>query len=248
MENPFSLIGKTILVTGASSGIGRGIAIQCAKMGAKVFLTGRDEERLKSSLSMCNGGGYKSMDLSKEEDIDQLVEGCPVINGIVHCAGISQICGVKHITKESVDKINNINYLAPVLLTSKIIKKKKLQKNSSIVFIASMSGMFSANVGESIYAATKGALCSFSKIAAFELAKQGIRVNTICPAVIQTPLLSVSNETFSEDQLNDKKAEYPLGRFGTPEDVANATVFLLSDAASWITGIDLLVDGGYCLR
>lgn len=186
--------------------------------------------------------------MSKEEDIDQLVEGCPVINGIVHCAGISQICGVKHITKESVDKINNINYLAPVLLTSKIIKKKKLQKNSSIVFIASMSGMFSANVGESIYAATKGALCSFSKIAAFELAKQGIRVNTICPAVIQTPLLSVSNETFSEDQLNDKKAEYPLGRFGTPEDVANATVFLLSDAASWITGIDLLVDGGYCLR
>lgn len=194
------------------------------------------------------GGGYKSLDLSKEEDIDHLVEECPVINGIVHCAGISQICGVKHITKESVDKINNINYLAPVLLTSKIIKKKKLQKNSSIVFIASMSGLFSANVGESIYAATKGALCSFSKIAAFELAKQGIRVNTICPAVIQTPLLSVSNETFSEEQLNDKKAEYPLGRFGTPEDVANATVFLLSDAACWITGIDLLVDGGYCLR
>lgn len=248
MNNPFSLDGKTILVTGASSGIGRGIAIQCSRMGANVFLTGRDENRLISSLSMCNGGGYLSSDLSNEEDIDKLVELCPTINGVVHCAGISQLCGVRHINKDSIESITNINYIAPVLLTSNLLKKKKLQKNSSVVFIASMSGKYSANIGEGLYAGTKGALCSFSKIAAFELAKQGIRVNTICPAVVQTPLLEVSNETFSKEQLNDKIAEYPLGRFGTPEDVAYAAIYLLSDAAGWVTGIDLLIDGGYCLK
>lgn len=248
--NPFSLEGKTILVTGASSGIGRGIAVECSKMGAKMVLNGRNVERLNGTLSMLEGEGHMAIasDLSEQEGIDNLVAQCPEINGIVHSAGIPKICGVKHIDRKLLEDIVNVNEIAPILLTAALLKKKKLQKRSSVVFIASMSGVFIANTGEAPYDATKGALAGFTKSAALELAAQGTRVNTICPGLVPTSILELSNEMFSEEQLKDTMyGRYPLKRVGTPEDIANGAIYLLSDASSWVTGINLLIDGGYCL-
>jgi len=250
MINPFSLEGKTILVTGASSGIGRGIAISCSKMGAIVVISGRNIVNLNETLSMMEGVGHTIIvaDLSKQEEIDELVNKCPEINGVVHSAGIPKICAVKHINRTLLEEIVNINEIAPILLTSDLLKKKKIQKRSSIVFIASMSGVYVANVGEAPYSTTKGGLAGFTKSAAFELAAQGTRVNTICPGLIPTNILNLSNEIFSEEQLVDTMySRYPLKRVGTPEDIANGAIYLLSDASSWVTGINLLIDGGYCL-
>lgn len=250
MYNPFSLEGKTILVTGASSGIGRGIAIECSKMGAKVVVNGRNEQRLNETLEKLEGEGHIALraDLSKQEDIDALVAQCPELNGIVHSAGIPKICAVKHISRDLLEEIVNTNEIAPILLTSGLLKKKKIQKGSSIVFIASMSGVFIANTGEAPYDATKGALAGFTKSAALELATQGTRVNTICPGLVPTSILGLSNEMFSEEQLKETMyGRYPLKRVGKPEDIADGAVYLLSDASSWVTGINLLIDGGYCL-
>lgn len=248
--NPFSLQGKTILVTGASSGIGRGIAVGCSKMGGKIVISGRNKERLNETLSLLEGEGHIVIpaDLSKQDGINFLVENCPIIQGCVHSAGIPKICGVKHINRVLLEEIININEIAPILLTSLLLKKKKLQKNASIVFIASMSGVYIANTGEAPYSTTKGALSGFVKGAAFELAAQGTRVNTICPGLVPTSILELSNEIFSEEQLKETMyGRYPLKRVGTPEDIANGAIYLLSDASSWITGINLLIDGGYCL-
>ena len=250
MYNPFSLEGKTILVTGASSGIGRGIAIECSKMGAKVVINGRNEQRLNETLEQLEGEGHIAIraDLSKQEDIDALVAQCPELNGVVHSAGIPKICAVKHINRDLLEEIVNTNEIAPILLTSGLLKKKKIQKGSSIVFIASMSGVFIANTGEAPYDATKSALAGFTKSAALELAAQGTRVNTICPGLVPTSILGLSNEMFSEEQLKETMyGRYPLKRVGKPEDIANGAIYLLSDASSWVTGINLLIDGGYCL-
>lgn len=250
MFNPFSLEGKIILVTGASSGIGRGIAIECSKLGAKLVLNGRNNERLVETLGLLSGVGHVIIqaDLSCQEGIDHLVQKCPSINGCVHSAGIPKICAVKYINRTLLEEIVNVNEIAPILLTSQLLKRKKIQKKSSIVFIASMSGIFVANTGESSYATTKGALSGFVKTAALELASQGIRVNTICPGLVPTRILELSNTMFSEEQLKETMyARYPLKRVGTPEDIAYAAIFFLSEASSWITGVNLLVDGGYCL-
>lgn len=248
--NPFSLEGKTILVTGASFGIGRGIAVECSKMGAKMVVNGRNVERLNETMSMLEGEGHVAIvaDLSKQEEIDDLVAQCPAINGVVHSAGIPKICGVKHIERSLLEEIVNVNEIAPILLTSGLLKKKKLQKKSSIIFIASISGVCVANVGEAPYSTTKGGLAGFTKGAAYELAAQGTRVNTICPALVPTSILGLSNEMFSEQQLKDTMyGRYPLKRVGTPEDIANGAIYLLSDASSWVTGINLIIDGGYTL-
>lgn len=250
MKNPFSLEDKTILVTGASSGIGQGIAIECSKMGGRLVITGRNVDRLNETKSMLEGDGHVMIaaDLTKQEDIDALITQCPPINGVVHSAGIPKIAQVKRISRDLLEEIVNINEIAPILLTSGLLKKKKIERGGSIVFIASMSGVFIANTGESPYSATKGALSGFAKGAALELAGSGTRVNTICPALVPTNILKLSNEMFSEEQLLETMApRYPLKRFGTPQDIANGAIYLLSDASSWVTGINLLIDGGYCL-
>ncbi len=248
--NPFSLEGKTILVTGASSGIGRGIAVECSKMGARMVITGRNLERLNETLRLLEGTNHVTIqaDLSKQEGIEMVVDECLEINGVVHSAGIPKICPVKNIKRDLLEDIVRVNELAPIMLTSGLLKKKKLMKQSSIVFIASMSGVFIANTGEAPYDATKGALAGFTKSAAYELAAQGTRVNTICPGLVPTNILNLSNEMFSEEQLRETMyGRYPLRRVGKPEDIANGAIYLLSDASTWVTGINLLIDGGYCL-
>jgi Dehydrogenases with different specificities (related to short-chain alcohol dehydrogenases) len=250
MMNPFSLAGKTLLITGASSGIGRGIAIECSKMGATMAITGRNEARLKETYDMLEGTNHIMLlaDLSKQEEIEKLVANVPALNGCVHSAGIPKICGVKHIDRNLLEDIINVNEVAPILLTSLLLRKKKLQKKSSIVFISSISGVCVANIGEAPYASTKGAISGFVKTAAYELAAQGTRVNSINPGLVPTRILELSNTVFSEDQLKETMYDrYPLKRVGKPEDIAYGAIYLLSDASSWVTGINLVIDGGYIL-
>ena len=249
MYNPFSLKGKTILITGASSGIGRGTAIECSKMGATVILSGRDEERLKETYCQLEGQGHLIVvgDLTKEEDLQKLIQIMPSLSGIVHSAGISQIKMAKFMDKASLNEIFDVNVVAPIMLNSILLQKRLIQKGSSIVFISSISGVYASQVGEAGYGASKSALIGYMRSAAIELAPQGIRVNCIHPGVIETPLLSLSKDNFSEEMLENMKKKYPLRRFGRPEDVARCAVYLLSEASSFMTGSSILLDGGFSL-
>ena len=250
MENPFSLEGKCILVTGASSGIGRGIAVACSKMGTKVVLSGRNEVRLRETLVSMEGEEHEilSGDLNSEDIRKEIVDKMPELNGIAHCAGISQIQMAKFMDRTSIEGVFQTNFFSPVLLNALLIKKKKLQKNSSIIFISSISGVYRSQIGEGAYGATKAALAGYVKSLALELSTQGIRVNTIHPGVVETPLLDVNNDTLGAEELDALRQRYPLKRFGRPEDIANCAVYLLSDAASWMTGSKILIDGGYTLK
>ena len=250
MINPFSLEGKTILVTGASSGIGRGIAIQCSRMGARVVINGRNEQRLQDTLSQMEGQEHIviSADLANQEGIDRVISNTPVLDGYVHSAGIPTITPVKNIDRELMENMLNVNTIAPITMTSLLVKKKILQKKSSVVLIASISGVCTGNTGEAPYSATKGALSGFVKTAAIELAARGTRINTICPGLVPTTILEMSDKLFSKEQLIETMGpRYPMKRFGTPEDIANGAVYLLSDASSWVTGINLVIDGGFTL-
>ena len=250
MYNPFSLEGKTILVTGASSGIGRGTAIECAKMGAHLVLSGRNEERLQETLMSLEGKGHVALcgDLCIEDVRKEIVEKMPAVNGVVYCAGISQVKMAKFMDVPSLESIFQTNVFSPLLLNTLLLKKKKIMKNSSLVFISSISGVYRSQVGEGGYGATKAALTGYVKSLALELSLQGIRVNTIHPGVVETPLLEVSNGIFGAEELDTLRQKYPLKRFGKPEDVARCAVYLLSEAASWMTGSNILIDGGFTLK
>lgn len=240
--NPFSLAGKTILVTGASSGIGRGIALACAKMGATVIVTGRNVERLNETLNQLPEGDHKaiSADLTKADDIDRLVSELPKLDGLVQCAGVGSRVPCKQISKEDIAHVMQPNMEAPILLQSAILSKKKINKASSIVYIASRAYQ-SPSMGNAIYSASKGAIVAFAKCLALELAPRQIRVNCICPGMVWTDLITndVDKETLEEAQL-----KYPLKRFGTTDDVANLAIYLLSDASCWMTGSCVDISGG----
>ena len=250
MENPFSLVGKSILVTGASSGIGRGIAVACSQMGAKVVLSGRNEARLQETLASLAGEGHIVLrgDLNSEDVRNNMVEIMPELNGIVYCAGVSQIQMAKFMDLPSLESIFQTNVFSPLMLNAFLLKKKKVQKDSSIIFISSISGVYRSQIGEGAYGATKAALTGYVKSLALELSSQGIRVNTIHPGVVETPLLEVSNSTLGVEELETLRQKYPLKRFGKPEDIAHCAVYLLSNASSWMTGSNILIDGGFTLK
>jgi len=248
MYNPFSLNDKTILITGASSGIGRVVSIECSKLGAKVVITGRNRELLNNTYNQLDGDGHFKItaDLTDSADMDKLVKDCPKLNGFVSNAGISKVLLVKSINNASLDEILNINTIAPILLTQKLIKSGKIKNQSSIVYNSSISGLYCVNIGESVYAASKGAINSFAKGAALDLSKQQIRVNCVNPGIISTDLYE-HNEFLTQLDKDEKMKSFPLKRFGKPSDVAFAIIYLLSDAASWVTGTNLIIDGGYTL-
>ena len=247
MYNPFSLENKTILVTGASSGIGRAIAIECSKMGAQVVITGRNEQRLQETYRLLEGTQptYIVADLSKKEDIETVVNQIDHLNGLVNCAGLTIPKPFKFLQEEDIQEVMTVNFNAPLLLTQLLVKKKKLQKAASIVFISSISGIKVSYIGNSIYSASKGAINGFCKGLALELALQQIRVNTVIPGMVETNIVSGGEVT--QEQMEADKQKYPLKRYGKPEEVAYAVVYLLSDASSWVTGSNLLIDGGYTL-
>lgn len=246
--NPFSLEGKNILITGASSGIGRSAAIECSKMGARVIATARNEERLIETLSLLEGEGHQYIvcDLTNEESVDRLVAGLSDIQGLVSNAGVSMLVPIQFINKDYLSSVLDVNTFAPILLLQKLLKNKKIKKGSSIVFTSSISGLGTCAVGSSMYAASKGAISAFIRCAALELAPRNIRVNAVCPAMVDTDLLGLL--PISEDEKKQNLKDYPLGRLGNPSDVAHAMVYLLSDASSWVTGDNLVIDGGLTLK
>lgn len=246
--NPFSLEGKTILVTGASSGIGKAAAIECSKMGAKIIVTARNEVRLSQTLQELEGEGHQMVicDLNNEADIDKMVSNLPEIQGLINNAGFTKILPVQFINAEDINSILQVNTVAPMLLLQKLLKKKKLKKSASVVFTSSMAGLGNTTVGNSMYSASKGAISAFIKCVALELAPKSIRVNAVCPAMVDTGILD--SGTVSQDQLEADIKNYPLGRYGKPTDIAWAMIYLLSDASSWITGDNLVIDGGITLK
>lgn len=247
MHNPFSLVGKRILVTGASSGIGKAIAIESSKMGASVIITGRNEQRLNETYSQLEGHGHDLIvaDLSINEDLNRLHKELPVINGLVNCAGLTKVAPFPFATRDSFEEVMNVNFFAPTELSRLLVKSKKIGKGGSIVFISSVSGVYCSAVASSIYSSSKGAVNGLVKGVALDLAPKGIRVNSVNPGMIDTDIFSGS--AITEEQLKADMQRYPLGRYGKPEEVAYAVIYLLSDAASWITGSNLLIDGGYTL-
>ena len=247
MYNPFSLENKKILVTGASSGIGKAIAIECSKMGARVIITGRNEERLAETYKELVGEhpAYIVADLTKEEDIERLVALTDSLNGLVNCAGLTIPKPFKFLQESDIETVMTVNFNAPLLLTQRLVKKKKLEKGASVVFISSISGTKVSYIAGSIYSASKGAINGLCKGLALELASQQIRVNTVVPGMVETNI--VSGGEIAEEQLEIDRQKYPLKRYGKPEEVAYAVVYLLSGASGWVTGSNLLIDGGYTL-
>lgn len=242
--NPFSLKGKTVLITGASSGIGRETAIVCSKMGATVVITGRNEERLKESYDRLEGEGNLSIaaDLTDTEAIESLVQQLPALTGVVHCVGIGDRSLLKMVKEKDIAKVMRTNFESPVLLQKALLKKKKLVNSASIVFIASRAP-FAPTVGNGIYAASKGALIAYAKVLGLEVANQLMRVNCVCPAMVWTELVERDAAMTGVDYREAEKA-YPLKRYGRPEDVANLIVYLLSDASCWMTGSCIDITGG----
>ena len=245
--NPFSLAGKTILVTGASSGLGQATAIACARMGASLVITGRNADRLQETFDQMGSSSATQIlaDLTDKEDLERLLAALPHLDGAVLCTGNSTTLPLQFGSREKFDEMFEVNFFAPVELLRLMYKKKVLNKGASVVLIASIGGTHSFMPGNGVYGASKAALNSVMKYAAREYASRKVRVNSICPGMVDTPL--IHRGTITEEQLAEDAKRYPLGRYGHPEDIANGALYLLSDASSWLTGHDLVIDGGFSI-
>ena len=242
--NPYSLENKTILVTGASSGIGQTTALECSRLGAKVIITGRNEERLHETLCCLDGGGHLMVaaDLTDPAAIQKLVDSCPELTGVVLCAGKGLLLPILFCGKEKFFDVFNTNFFSPVELLRLLAKKKKIVKQASVVFVSSIGGTGIFANGNAVYGASKSALNSVMRFFAKELAPRLIRVNSVNPGRVNTKL--IKNDKMSDEQTEADMQKYPLKRYGTPEEIAYGIIYLLSDASSWITGHSLVIDGG----
>lgn len=243
--NPFSLEGKTILVTGAAGGIGRATSIECAKLGAKLVLTDINEVGLTETKALLEGEGHEcvSADLTSQEALDDLVSRLPMLDGFVSNAGVTKPTPVKMISKEALERIMSINTYGPIYLTQRLLKKKKFNTNASLVFTVSIGGVYTTAPGNAMYGASKGALQVFVRNVALEGAPR-IRCNSVNPGMVNTNL---AGRAYSDEDKAKDMETYPMKRYGEPRDVALAIVYLLSDASSWVTGHSLIIDGGKTL-
>ena len=238
--HPFHLHGKSVLITGASSGIGRAAAIACAQAGASVILSGRDRERLDASLALlAAGGAHRAIvaDLTDPAQLAALAEQAGMLDGVVHSAGVTGFAPVRMLQQGLLDTVMGANFTAPVLLTQKLLYRKSLNNGASMVFLSSLAA-HTGTVGVGAYAASKAALEGFIRSLALEIAPRGMRANCVAPAMVATPMVSTD-----PDFLAEKSRHYPLG-LGRPEDVAHAVLYLLADASRKVTGISLDLDGG----
>ncbi|MBC5841484.1 SDR family oxidoreductase [Flavobacterium sp. F-380] len=242
--NPYTLLNKTILITGASSGIGKATAIACSKMGAKIIITGRNAQRLQETFDELENGAHAIIvaDLLSKSDLELLINSIDKLDGIVHSAGIARHMLFNFLKEEQFDEMMEINFKIPTILTQQLLKQKKINNKSSIVFLTSISGIIFSYIGGSIYSASKGALNGLIKGLALEYASKNIRFNGVMPAMVETHLIDESDIT--DEQLKMDRQKYPLKRYGRPEEVAYAVIYLLSDASAWTTGTNILLDGG----
>lgn len=246
--NPFTLEGKTILITGASSGIGRATAIACSKMGATLLLNGRNEVRLKDTYSQLCGTNHKIIqgDITDESILKNIITTITKLDGILLAAGIVKMLPVLFADKNKFESIYTTNLFAPIELLRTIVKKKLYNPGFSAVAISSIAGSEDFCVGNGIYGSGKAALKSFLKYFARETASKGIRINTISPGLILTPMQTEG--VVGSNELEEAVKSIPMKRWGAPEDVANAAIYLLSDASSYVTGTNIVIDGGYTIR
>lgn len=251
MYNPFTLKDKNILVTGASSGIGRQCAIDCTKMGAKVIAIGRNQERLAAVMEEMEGeDACYSYDLQNLEGIKELIAGVVAehgkLDGFVHAAGIEVTNPVKLTNAEDYESLYRVNCLSAFEIVKNMCGIKTFNKGGSIVMISSISGVI-ARKGLSAYAASKGALISAAKVMALEMAPREVRVNCVSPGTILTPMMQKALDYMTEEERKKRIDGFPLG-LGNTSDISNACIYLLSDASRWVTGQNLIIDGGYTIQ
>ena len=241
--NPYSLAGKTVLVTGASSGIGRATAIECSRLGATIVATGRDEVRLGETMVALTGEDHVSIlaDQTKAEDVARLVQEMPQIDGFVCNAGITRRRPVSYVKEDELREVFETNTFAAFTLTKAIMKAKKMNRGGSMVFLSSMAAR-QVTPGNAMYAASKAAVESFARSCAQEYASAQIRANAILPGMVETPL--TIKGLLSAEALERDKQHYLLQRYGKPEEIAWTVIFLLSDASKWTTGSSVVIDGG----
>lgn len=249
IENPYSLEGKTVLVTGAGSGIGRATSIECSKLGSTMVLVDINPDSVKETQDMLANQElnhqYFVCDLTDDAALDNLVSQVPALNGLVNNAGINKLLPPNFINREDIDKIFSINTFAPIFLTQKLLRKKKIVPGASIVFTAALNGVYSSSPANSMYSASKGAINGFMKNLALDLAAKKIRCNSVNPGMIETDIMRQG--AVSEEELEANRKKFPLGRWGKPVEIARAIIYLLSDAAEWVTGTALVIDGGVLL-
>lgn len=244
MQNTFSLSGKTILITGASSGIGKQTAIDLSLQGATLIITGRDESRLNDILAQLSGENHRSLaaNLLDFDNFPAFAESIPMLDGLVHSAGITGHLPAKFIASADIAETFNINYMAPVLLTAALLRKKKIAPKASIIFLSSIATKY-PYFGGALYSSSKAALEAYSRVLSIELAPKEIRSNCISPSFVRTPMVEGAGKTISNEVLEKFEKMMPLG-FGEPADVSNAISYLLSDASRWVTGTNLILGGG----
>jgi NAD(P)-dependent dehydrogenase (short-subunit alcohol dehydrogenase family) len=248
-NNPFSLAGKTVLITGGAGGIGRATAMTCVQQGARVVLTDIREDALQATLVSLPASqtGEPNLcftaDLTDTGQLAALVDFCPALDGLVCNAGVMKLTLTQFITEEELTRIQKINLNAPILLTRSLLKKKKIKKGGSIVFTASAAGVYRVSPGNGIYATTKCGIDAFMRTVALEFGPKGIRCNSVNPGMVETALIG----SFTEEQKERERMNYPLRRFAKPEDIAYGIAYLLSDASSFVTGTALKIDGGMTL-
>lgn len=251
MYNPFSISGKTILITGAGSGIGRSTAIECSNMGANVIVTDINNQSLDETFAMLNVSNAQKhssfvVDLTDQDKLTELVSFIPVIDGLVSNAGISKVLPIQFLNDQDFNRIMDINAFAPMYLTQKIYRQRKISKGGSIVFTVSISGVCMVSMGSVMYAVSKNALDAFMRNAALEFAAKKIRVNSVNPSRVNTNLIKNAG-SYSQEELDKDMLTYPLRRYAEPEEIAFAIIYLLSDASAYVTGHSLIIDGGKTL-
>lgn len=246
MYNPFTISGKRILITGASAGIGRATAIECAKCGAELIITARNEDRLKGTYNLLEGDNHKMItaDLNQKDNLLSIAESIDKIDGLVLSAGINDKSLIKFLNNEHENIMLKTNFLAPVHLIQILLKKKKINKEASIVLLSSIASFF-PSIANAMYASSKAALSQFAKVLALELMPQRIRVNCIEPSFVETDMVKKKEIV---DTINAVRAASPFGRLISPEEVAHAVIYFLSDATKLVTGSSLVMDGGFIIK
>lgn len=239
--DPFSLEGKRILVTGASSGIGRQVAISFSHRGASVVLSARNEERLAETRGAMAPGDHAIIraDITDTAQRNMLADSAGTLNGVVHSSGTSVLSPIRLATERHLRELFALNYEGPILLTQRLLYRKAIQNGGSILFLASIAAHIGV-AGVGVYSGTKAALLATIRCLALEVVKSKIRVNCLSPSLVASPLLDLMAQNVS---LEEKSKDHPLG-LGTPEDVSNAAIYFISDASRWVTGTTLIMDGG----
>ena len=245
--------GRWVVVTGASSGLGRACAQELTAHGARVLLVGRHPATLDATRTTLSGDGHETLVLDLQDlprigpEFAKSAGRIGRIYGLCHAAGIVETSPVTATTSELVQKIMSVNLLAGLELARAVARRDVMDpEGGSLVFISSIYGRVGA-AGQIAYSASKGALSAAVRSLAIELARRRTRVNSISPGLVMTPMTDAALSALSAEQIAALQQKHPLG-LGTPADVARAAVFLLAPATKWITGIDLVVDGGYCAQ